>query len=79
MKIILRLEVFQKIAPRVSLHQSLWNLYAPCPLLHQLLQLLSLLIHSLFDPSQSLVETKDIQETNEKDPDNTEPAAEGDI
>jgi hypothetical protein len=37
------------------------------------------LIHSLFDPSASLVETKDIPETNEKDLDDPKPAAEGDI
>jgi len=38
MKVIQSLEVLQKIPPRVFLHQSLWNLQAPCPLLHQLLQ-----------------------------------------
>jgi hypothetical protein len=79
MKIIPSLEVLQKIPPRVSLHQSLWNPYAPCPVLHKLLQLWSLLIHSLLDLSASLVETKDIPETNEKVPDDPEPAAEGDI
>ena len=38
MKIIPSLEVLQEIPPRVSLHQSLWNLQASCPLFHQLLQ-----------------------------------------
>lgn len=38
MKIIRSPEVPQKIPPSVSLHQSLWNLQASCPLLHQLLQ-----------------------------------------
>ena len=78
-KLIPSLEVLKKIAPRVALYQSLRNLYVPCPYVHQLLQLWSLLIHSLFDPSPSLVETKGIEETTEKVPDNPGPAAEGDI